>query len=84
MLPRFIVGNGLSLSEVRELSDDIYTIDLIQNKSILVIADVAFYISNESEIKKWCDLSLTNWSQKGMILGFVNDEERNLFLMRWA
>jgi hypothetical protein len=84
MSPRFIVGNGLSLSEVRELSDDIYTIDLIQNKSILVIADVAFYISNESEIKKWCDLSLTSWSQKGMILGFVNDEERNLFLMRWS
>jgi hypothetical protein len=80
---RFIVGNA-SLKNIRDLSDDIYTIDLIKNKSILVIADVAFYIINEPEIKKWCDLSLTNWSQKGMILGFVNDEERNLFLMRWA
>ena len=83
MSQRFIVGNA-SLKNIRDLSDDIYTIDLIKNKSILVIADVAFYIINEPEIKKWCDLSLTNWSQKGMILGFVNDEERNLFLMRWA
>lgn len=83
MSQRFIVGNA-SLKNIRDLSDDIYTIDLIKNKSILVIADVAFYISNESEIKKWCEQSLTNWSQKGMILGFVNDEERNLFLMRWS
>ena len=81
---RFIVGNNLSLSEVRDLSDAIYTIDLIKNKSMLIINDVAYYIQNESEIIKWCDSSLTNWSQKGMILGFINDEERNLFLMRWS
>jgi hypothetical protein len=81
---RFIVGNNLSLSEVRSLSDEIYTIDLIQNKSTLVISDVSFYVSNEAEIKQWCDSSLTKWSQKGMILGFINDEERTLFLMRWA
>ena len=84
MLPRFIVGNGLSLSEVRELSDDIQVIDLIQNKSILVIANVSWWVFNEEDIKKWCDQSLTKWSQKGMILGFINDEERSLFLMRWA
>ena len=84
MLPRFIVGNGLSLSEVRELSDDIQVIDLIQNKSILVIANVSWWVFNEEDIKKWCDQSLTKWSQKGMIVGFINDEERNLFLMRWA
>ena len=84
MLPRFIVGNGLSLREVRELSDDIQVIDLIQNKSILVIANVSWWVFNEEDIKKWCDQSLTKWSQKGMIVGFINDEERNLFLMRWA
>ena len=84
MTARFIVGNGLSLSEVRSLSDEIYTIDLIQNKSTLIIADVSYYISNEEEIKKWCNSSLTKWSQKGMILGFINDEERTLFLVRWS
>jgi hypothetical protein len=84
MKQRFIVGNNLSLSEVRALSDEIYTIDLIQNKSTLVIGDVSFYINNEAEIKQWCNSSLTKWSQKGMILGFINDEERTLFLMRWA
>jgi len=83
MAARFIVGNA-SLKDIRILSDDIYTIDLIQNKSILVINDVSFYINNEAEIRQWCNSSLTNWSQKGMIMGFVNDEERNLFLMRWT
>ena len=84
MSQRFIVGNGLSLSEVRELSDDIYIIDLIQNKSILVISNLSWWVANEGDIKAWCDSSLTSWSQKGMILGFVNDEERTLFLMRWS
>jgi hypothetical protein len=84
MSQRFIVGNGLSLSEVRELSDDIYVIDLIQNKSILVISNVSWWVNNQADIKAWCDFSLTSWSQKGMILGFVNDEERTLFLMRWS
>lgn len=85
MAARFIVGNA-SLKDIRDLSlsDDIYAIDLIQNKSILVISDITFYINNETEIRQWCNSSLTNWSQKGMIMGFVNDEERNLFLMRWA
>jgi hypothetical protein len=83
MSPRFIIGNA-SLKNIRELSDDIYAIDLIKNNSILVIADASYYILNEPEIKKWCEQSLTTWSQKGMILGFINDEERNLFLMRWS
>ena len=81
---RFVVGNGLSLSEVRELSDEVHTIDLIKNKSVLIIGDVSYYVAHLTEIQEWCDLSLTKWSQKGMILGFINDEERSLFLMRWA
>jgi hypothetical protein len=83
MPQRFIIGNA-SLKNIRDLSDDIYAIDLIKNNSILVIADASYYILNEREIIKWCNSSLTKWTQKGMILGFINDEERNLFLMRWA
>jgi hypothetical protein len=85
MAARFIVGNA-SLKDIRDLSvsDDVYAIDLIQNNSILIIGQPSFYILNEQEIIKWCNSSLTKWTQKGMILGFINDEERNLFLMQWA
>jgi hypothetical protein len=83
MTQRFIIS-PISLEVLRDLAEDIHPIDLIKNKSILIISQPSYYILNEQEIIKWCDLSLTNWSQKGMILGFVNDEERNLFLMRWA
>ena len=83
MSQRFIVNNT-SLNNIRDLATDIDAIDLIKNKSILIISNVVWYNDNEAEIKQWCDASLTKWSQKGMILGFINDEERNLFLMRWA
>ena len=84
MTPRFIIGHKTSLQDIRTISSDIYPIDLIKNKSILVINNVSWWVSNASDIAKWCDVSLTKWSQKGMILGFVNDEERTLFLMRWS
>ena len=80
---RFIVGSP-SIKDIRLLSDDIYAIDLMVNKSMLVINDVKYYIDNEVEIQNWCNSSLTNYSQTGMILGFINDEERDLFLMRWS
>jgi hypothetical protein len=83
MSQRFVIS-PISLEVLRDLAEDIHPVDLIKNKSILIIGEPSYYILNEKEIKKWCDLSLTKWSQKGMILGFVNDEERNLFLMRWS
>jgi len=86
MSQRFVVATP-SLKQVRDLTYDIDSmsaIDLMKNSSILVIADPTYYIINELEIANWCNSSLTAWSQKGMILAFMNDEERNLFLMRWA
>jgi len=83
MSRRFVVS-PISLEVLRDLAEDIHPIDLIKNKSILIIGEPSYYTLNEAEIIKWCNSSLTSWSQKGMILGFVNDEERNLFLMRWA
>jgi hypothetical protein len=50
----------------------------------LVIEDVSYFIAYEKEINKWCKNSLTDYVQKGMILGFINDEERTLFLLRWG
>lgn len=84
MSARFIVGNKASLQEIRTISSDIYAIDLIKNNSILVISDAVWWTTNAVDIVQWCDSSLTKWSQKGMLLGFINDEERTLFLMRWA
>jgi len=83
MTQRFLVINA-SLKNIRDLSDEINTIDLIKNNSVLVIVNPTWWVSNEADIIDWCNSSLTTWSQKGMILGFINDEERDLFLMRWA
>jgi hypothetical protein len=84
MTPRFIIGHKTSLQDIRTISSDIYPIDLIKNKSILVINNVSWWVNNASDIAKWCDASLTKWSQHGMLIGFINDEERTLFLMRWS
>ena len=80
---KFIIGTP-TIKDIRLLSDDIYAIDLMVNKSMLVISDAKYYVDNEDEIKNWCKSSLTSYCQNGMILGFINDEERDLFLMRWA
>jgi hypothetical protein len=84
MSPRFILGNKASLQDIRTISRDIYPIDLIKNKSILVISNVSWWVSNAADIEQWCNASLTKWSQHGMLIGFINDEERTLFLMRWS
>jgi hypothetical protein len=84
MNQRFIIGHKASLQDIRTISSDIYAIDLIKNKSILVISDIVWWTANATDIVKWCDSCLTKWSQHGMLIGFINDEERNLFLMRWA
>jgi hypothetical protein len=83
MAARFVVGTA-SLKDIRDLSDNVYALDLIINKSFLIIADPSFWVKNEEDIKAWCNFSLTKWSQYGTMLGFINDEERSLFLMRWA
>lgn len=80
---RFIVGNP-TIADIRAMDGDELTLDLIVNRSMLIINDYIFYLDNETEIRNWCNLSLTKWSQNGMVLAFVNDEERNLFLMRWT
>jgi len=84
MSARFVIGHKTSLQDIRTISSDIYAIDLIKNKSILVIADPSWWVFNEEDIEQWCDSCLKQWSQHGMLIGFVNDEDRNLFLIRWA
>jgi hypothetical protein len=83
MAQRFVIS-PISLQVLRDLAEGIHPIDLIKNKSILVIADPSWWIRNEKDIQEWCDTRLTSWSMRGMILGFVNDEERDLFLLKWS
>jgi hypothetical protein len=83
MTQRFVIS-PISLQVLRDLAEGIPTIDLIKNKSVLVIANPSWWVFNEAEIINWCNSSLTSWSRQGMILGFINDEERDLFLMRWS
>lgn len=83
MTQRFIVIKP-SLKNIRDLSENIDTIDLLKNKSVLVIVHPTWWVFNEADIIDWCNSSLTSWSRQGMLLGFINDEERDLFLMRWA
>lgn len=83
MTQRFVIS-PISLQVLRDLAEGIPAIDLIKNKSVLVIANPSWWVFNEAEIINWCNCSLTSWSRQGMILGFVNDEERDLFLMRWS
>ena len=80
---RFMVGNP-TVADIRAMDGDDLTLDLIVNRSMLIINDYMFYFNNETDIRNWCNSSLTKWSQNGMVLAFVNDEERDLFLMRWS
>jgi len=63
--------------------------------SMLVISDVKFWQANENEIRAWVNANLKEvspawekWGNKswqtGMVLVFADEEDRMLFLMRWA
>lgn len=50
----------------------------------LIINDYKWWGKNFRIIKEWTTDALTELDHEGMILKFVSDEERNVFLMRWA
>ena len=52
MSQRFVVGNA-SLKNIRDLSDNVYAIELIINNSFLIIADPSFWVKNEEDITTW-------------------------------
>ena len=51
----------------------------------MLIGDYVWFNEHEDDIKEWCQECLTNGLvTQGMIIKFVNIEEHNLFIMRWA
>ena len=51
----------------------------------LMIADYIWWNKNLIDIKLWAEQCLTKGSiTESMIVKFVNAEDRNLFIMRWA
>ena len=51
----------------------------------MLIGDYVWFNEHEEEIVAWADACLTNGLvTQGMIIKFVNFDEQNLFIMRWA
>lgn len=53
---------------------------------MLIIEDYAWWVQNDKEIVGWMDDNLPRGRnhQQGMILTFDNDQQRMMFLLRWA
>lgn len=50
---------------------------------LLLIADPAYWVSNEQDIIDWFDSSNIKFYLKGMILEFESDADKMMFLLRW-
>ena len=51
----------------------------------LLISDHRWWNRNYVEIREWAEDSLSKGLvSEGMIVKFINEEERNLFILRWA
>jgi hypothetical protein len=51
---------------------------------MLVIVDYKYYADNEAAIVDWCEHSSVHYKRTGMVLEFDTQEDRMMFLLRWA
>jgi hypothetical protein len=53
---------------------------------LLFIEDYAWWIQNEKDIVMWMDDNLPRGQdhQQGMVITFDNDQQRLMFMLRWA
>jgi hypothetical protein len=51
---------------------------------LLLISDYSFWIDNEEDIFDWCTESRVQCTLTGMILEFESQEDKMMFLLRWA
>ena len=63
--------------------NSVYLVEEAQGQ-LMLIADYHWWDKNESEIRDWTKECLTSFATQGMIVKFSSEEDRNLFLMRWA
>jgi hypothetical protein len=47
-----------------------------------IITDYKFYADNEKEIDSW--LHSHNCSREGMVVQFIDEQTKTMFLLRWA
>ncbi len=50
----------------------------------VVISDYSFYNRHAEEIEEWCSDTCANFRREGLVLFFKTNEDRTLFLLRWA
>lgn len=53
------------------------------DKFHLFIADFNWYAPLTDEIDTWCKNMFGYWAREGMMLTFVNSNDRMLFLLTW-
>lgn len=53
-------------------------------RPMLLIADPAYWVKNETDIINWFISSNVKYYMKGMILEFESDEDKMMFLLRWS
>ena len=53
---------------------------------MLFIEDYAWWIQNEKDIVMWMDDNLPRGRdhQQGMVISFDNEQQRLMFMLRWA
>jgi hypothetical protein len=51
---------------------------------MLLIADPAYWVKNETDIIDWFATSNVKYYMKGMILEFESDADKMMFLLRWS
>lgn len=53
-------------------------------KHALLIADYSWYAENEAEVDAWCKRSIPDAWRNGMLMMFNTEQEKVMFLLRWA
>lgn len=50
----------------------------------VVIADFAWWIAVEDEVREWCLDNNIRTQQQGMVIQFDDDESFTMFMLRWS
>jgi hypothetical protein len=50
----------------------------------VVIADFAWWIAVEDEVREWCLDNRIRTQQQGMVIQFDDDESFTMFILRWS
>jgi len=58
----------------------------LSRQMMLIIEDYVWWTQNEQEIRGWMDDNLPGGREhhQGMIINFDNEQQRLMFMLRWA